>query len=287
MSRIRIPMRTRLPIGRIGFPSRGRGRLRVWPLILFALFAVYYVLSHQETVPVTGRTQLVDLSPQQEAALGLQSYKTILAQSELVTSGPELERVRRIGQRIAAVSGAENFDWEFNLIKSDQVNAFCLPGGKVAVYTGILPVAKNENGLAAILGHEIAHAIARHGAERISHQKLAQFGSMAVGMAVSEMDFETRRAVMGALGVGTQFGVLLPFSRKHESEADYIGLLYLAKACFDPAEAPLLWERMAKANSAAQMELLSTHPAPETRIAQLKQWLPEALSTKSKHCPVG
>ena len=265
---------------------RGRsGRFRVWPLVIFGIFFAWYYFSHQEEVPLTGRKQLVDLSREQEAALGLESYRQILGQSQLVAGGAEVETIREIGRRLAAVSDDPGFEWEFNLIASDQANAFALPGGKVAVYSGLLPITQNEDGLAAVMGHEIAHAIARHGAERIAHEKLAQLGSLALGTAVSDMDVQTQRMVMGALGVGTQFGVLLPFSRSHESEADYMGLIYAARACFDPREAPRLWERMAQAaGGAAPAEFMSTHPGHETRIQNLAQWMPEALRVRAESC---
>ena len=162
---------------------------------------------------------------------------------------------------------------------------FALPGGKVAIYSGILPVAASQNGLAVIMGHEIAHAVARHGAERMSHQHLQQIGTMALSMSVSEMDQGARRAVMTAFGLGSQFGVMLPFSRKHESEADYMGLLFTARACFDPREARALWKRMGEqAGSAGQSEFASTHPHPETRISQFKEWMPEAVAEYNAHC---
>ncbi|MGH8496732.1 MAG: M48 family metallopeptidase [Gammaproteobacteria bacterium] len=260
------------------------GRLRLWPLLIFAAFFAFYYFTHQEEVPVTGRSQLVDISPEQEAALGLQSYREILGQSAVVPGGEAVDRVREIGRRLAAVAEDPGFEWEFNVIDSEQVNAFALPGGKVAVYTGLLPVAGNEDALAVVMGHEIAHAIARHGAERMAHQKLAQYGTLAVGVAVGEMDIETQRMVMGALGVGAQYGVLMPFSRKHESEADYIGLQYVARACFDPTEAPGLWQRMS-AGGTAPAEFLSTHPNPETRIRNFEQWMPEALRIREENCP--
>jgi predicted Zn-dependent protease len=266
---------------------RGRsGRVRLWPILIFGVFFVWYYFSHQEEVPLTGRKQLVDLSREQEAALGLQSYQQILSQSQVVQSGPEVEFIRDVGRRLAAVAEDPGFEWEFNLIASDQANAFALPGGKVAVYSGLLPVTQNADGLAAVLGHEIAHAIARHGAERIAHEKLAQLGALAVGTAVSDMDMQTQRMVMGALGVGAQFGVLLPFSRSHESEADYMGLIYAARACFDPQEAPRLWERMAQASGGRPQpaEFMSTHPGHETRIQNLNQWMPEALNVRAQTC---
>jgi len=269
-------------------PSAGGGRrtgFKILPLILFAIYGVYYYFSNQQTVPETGRTQLVDISRDQEAALGLQSYQQILRQEKVIRTGEAAEAIKEIGRRIAAVTNSEGFQWEYNLIDSPQVNAFCLPGGKVAVYTGIVPVAKNANGLAVIMGHEIAHAIARHGAERMAHQKLVQIGTMATGVAVSDMDPAQQRAVMGALGAGAQYGLLLPFSREHESEADYMGLLYVARACFDPTEAPKLWERMGQASGGrGPAEFTSTHPSHETRIRQFEQWMPEALKIRAEKC---
>jgi predicted Zn-dependent protease len=259
--------------------------MRWLPVLLFIGYLGYYYLTHQEEVPLTGRKQLVDLNREQEMALGYQSYRQILNQSQVVPSGQAVELVRDIGKRLAAVAEDPGFEWEFNVVDSNQVNAFCLPGGKVAVYTGILPVAKNADGLAAVMGHEIAHAIARHGAERIAHQKLVQIGSLAANMALGDMDNDTRNMVMGALGVGAQFGVLLPFSREHESEADYMGLVYAARACFDPTEAPRLWERMGQASSGrAPSEFMSTHPSHETRIQQFKEWMPKAMEIRQQKC---
>ena len=262
-----------------------RSGLKVLPLLAFGIYFLYYYFSNQETVPLTGRTQLVDISREQEAALGYQSYRQVLRQSSVVKEGQAYEQVRSIGSRLAKVAEDPGFEWEFNLIQSQEVNAFCLPGGKVAIYTGILPVAKNADGLAAIMGHEIAHAIARHGAERMAHQKLAQLGTLAAGVALSDMDVTAQRAVMGALGLGAQFGVLLPFSREHESEADYMGLIYAARACFDPREAPAIWERMSQVGDGRRVsEFMSTHPAHETRIRKLQEWMPEALEIRSKNC---
>ncbi len=264
--------------------ARRGGGLRWLPIVLFGVYFAYYYFSNQEEVPLTGRSQLVDMTREQEAALGLQSYSQILNQSQLVRSGRELEIVQDIGRRLAAVSEDPGFDWEFNLIQSNQANAFALPGGKTAVYTGLLPVAENEHGLAVVMGHEIAHAIARHGAERMAHQKLMQIGSVAAAVATGSMDPGTRRMVMGAMGVGAQFGVLLPFSRNHESEADYMGLIYVARACYDPREAPKLWERMGKASKGAPQEFMSTHPSHETRIRQFEEWMPEALKIREQNC---
>jgi predicted Zn-dependent protease len=218
----------------------------------------------------------------------LQSYQQILGQSQVLAHGPEVEAVRAIGDRLALAARAMDLDpgfvWEFNVIESNQANAFALPGGKVAVYTGLLPIVENVDGLSAVMGHEIAHAIARHGAERMAHQKLTQLGTLAAGMALGDMDVQTQRMVMGALGAGAQYGLLMPFSRRHESEADYMGLIFLARACFDPREAPRLWERMGRAGGQAPPEFMSTHPSSETRIRQFETWMPEALAVRERYC---
>lgn len=266
--------------------ARRGGRFRLLPIILFAIYGLYYYFSNQQEVAITGRSQIVDMSREQEAALGLQSYQQILSQSQVVRGGEQVEAIRAIGRRIeqAAAPDDPGFSWEYNLIQSDQANAFALPGGKVAVHTGILPIAENADGLAVIMGHEIAHAIARHGAERMAYQKLTQLGTLAAGVSVSGMDSGQQRMVMAALGAGAKFGVLLPFSRDHESEADYIGLIYLARACFDPREAPKLWQRMGQNAGQTPPEFMSTHPSSSTRVRQFEQWMPEALEIYQQNC---
>ncbi|MCR6700589.1 MAG: M48 family metallopeptidase [Dokdonella sp.] len=283
-----------------GGPQRRRG-LKFWPILLFLGYLGYYYLSHQQEASYTGRKQLIDTTAEQEAALGLQSYRQILQESRVVTSGDLPQQVRAIAQRlIEAAPKVEQylaqtanvpastdwgaFDWDVSVIESDQVNAFCLPGGKIAVYTGIIPVAKNSDGLAAVMGHEIAHALLRHGGERMAQQKLVQIGTMAASMSVGEMDPQQQRMVMAAIGAGAQYGVLLPFSRDHESEADKVGLLLAAAACFNPQEAPRLWERMAQLGSQKPPEFMSTHPAEATRIQQLNAWMPEAEQVRQHFC---
>jgi predicted Zn-dependent protease len=231
------------------------------------------------TVPVTGRRSFNIIPESEELALALDSYKQVLSESEVVKFGPQLEMVRRVGGRIAAISDRPNYDWEFNLIKDDKtVNAFCLPGGKVAVYTGILPVADGEVGLATVISHEIAHAIARHGGERMTDQLAFQVGGMGLNALLNEKSPATRNVVLAAYGVGGQVGVLLPFSRSAESEADHIGIVYMAKAGYDPRGSIGFWERMqAKSRGQAPPEWLSTHPSGGTRIDQLQKWMPEAL----------
>lgn len=262
-------------------------KVRLIPIVLFAIYGLYYYVSNQETVPITGRSQLVDMTREQEMSLGLESYQEILSQSKVMQQGDAVNLIKTIGTKLAraAADVDPGFNWEFNVIQSEQANAFALPGGKTAVYTGLFAVAENADDLAVVMGHEIAHAIARHGAERMAYQKLVRIGSMAASVALGDMDFQTQRAVMGALGVGAQYGVLLPFSRDHESEADYMGLLFVARACFDPTEAPKLWERMGQMSQGKQpSEFMSTHPSHETRIRQFEEWMPEALAIRSQHC---
>lgn len=265
--------------------SMFRGRFKWVGVLLILGYAGFFYLTNRETVPLTGRSQVVDLSREEETALGVQSYREILSQSQVVPSGPTVDQIRRIGRRLAKVSEDPGFRWEFNLIQSNQANAFALPGGKVAIYSGILPVAKNEDGLAVIMGHEIAHAIARHGAERMAHQQLSQMANVAVDLGMSEMSTAQRRTVMGLLGAGAKYGIMLPFSRDHESEADYMGLIFVARACFDPREAPKVWERMgALSGGKAPAEFMSTHPSSATRIQQFNQWMDEALKIRAQYC---
>nr|MDQ3315482.1 M48 family metallopeptidase [Verrucomicrobiota bacterium] len=173
--------------------------------------------------------------------------------------------------------GGQGYEWEVSLIDDQQVNAFCLPGGKIVVYTGILPVAQNDAALATVMGHEMAHATSRHGAQRVLQQNLTQTAMLGVAVSLSDMDYGKQRAVMGALGAGAQFGILMPFGRKHESEADEIGLMYMARAGYDPQESLRFWQRMDQAGRAGPPEFLSTHPAHGTRIQQLQALMPKAI----------
>ncbi len=282
--------------------GRRRGGLRLWPLLLFGAYFVYYWFSHQQDASFTGRRQLVDTSIEQEVALGLQSFQEILSQSQVVEGGELPRTVETIMTRLVEVGPsvelylAENkgtpkqtpweaFEWQVEVIDSEQANAFCLPGGKMAVYTGIVPIAENVDGLAAVMGHEIAHALLRHGGERLAQQKLLQFGSIAAGVAVGEMDPQQQRMVMAALGAGLQYGVLLPYARDHESEADYLGLMLAAAACFNAGEAPRLWERMQHhAGGQSPPEFMSTHPSPGTRIERLTALQGEAAAIREALC---
>ena len=268
-----------------------RRHIKWLPLLLAGLFFAYQYFSSEKFVnPETGRKSHVAMSTREEALLGLQSYQQVLAQSDSIDAGPELETVKRVASRLATATSkaGADFDWQVSLIRSPQVNAFCLPGGKIVVYTGILPVTQNEAALAAVLGHEMAHATSRHGSQRVLQQNLAQTALTGVAISLSDMDYDKQRAVMGALGVGTQFGVLMPFSRKHESEADEIGLLYMARAGYDPRESIRFWQRMENAGGAQPPEFLSSHPSHGTRIQQLEAEMPKALEeyNKSSHADV-
>jgi len=231
------------------------------------------------TVPVTGRRQLLLLSEGEELQMGLSAYQEVLKKARLSSDPAATEQVRRVGRRIAAATGRTDYQWEWSLLEDKQANAFCLPGGKVAVYTGILPITRDDAGLAAVLGHETAHAIARHGGERVSQGLLVQVGLAATQVALARSDPAMVQQVTALLGAGTTVGLLLPWSRTQESEADHLGLIFMAKAGYDPHAARDLWVRMAEAakGSARPPEFLSTHPAEETRIRQIEGWLPEAL----------
>ncbi len=243
------------------------------------IFAWQYFGSEKFVNPETGRASHVGMSTEQEAALGMQTYRQVIAQAQPITSGSDYETVKRVAGRLATATGAagNKFDWQVSLIRDSQQNAFCLPGGKIVVYTGILPVTANEAGLATVMGHEMAHAISRHGAQRVLQQNLTQTAMAGVAASLSDMDYDRQRAVMGALGAGARFGVLMPFSRKHETEADEIGLHYMARAGYDPQEAIRFWTRMERAGGAQPPEFMSTHPSHGTRVAQLEAELPKAL----------
>ena len=232
-----------------------------------------------QTVPITGRSQLVLVPEGTEVQMGLESYQQILAKSKVSTDARLNEQVTRVGRRIAQATGRSDYQWEFRIIEDKQVNAFCLPGGKVAVYTGILPVTRDDAGLAAVIGHEVAHAVARHGGERLSQQMAAQGLTLAATQALlGGSDPAIAQMVGAALGAGVSVGVLMPFSRAQESEADRLGLIYMAEAGYHPSAARDLWVRMGEASRGRQqIELLSTHPLPATRITQIEGWIPEAL----------
>jgi predicted Zn-dependent protease len=231
------------------------------------------------TAPETGRRQVLLVSPAQEAQLGIQAFNEIKRDEPVVARGKDAEMVRQVGQRIARVARLPDARWEFVLFDDDSPNAFALPGGKVGIFTGILPITKNEAGLATVMGHEVAHAVARHSAERMSHGVLAQIGGSVLSAALGAEAGVSKDLVMQAYGLGAQYGVMLPYSRIQELEADELGMLYMARAGFDPAEAIAFWKRFAAYNAkrgGKPPEFLSTHPLDARRIAQLEQLLPRA-----------
>lgn len=231
------------------------------------------------SVPVTGRRQLMVMSEAEENKLGLTAYQQVLEEEPLTKQNQVAELVRRVGNRIAAVANRPDFEWDFNVIESSTQNAFCLPGGKVAVYTGILPVCQTEAGLAVVMSHEIGHAIARHGGERMTHQTVQNTVKKGVEMLVKDKKDTTKNIVLTAYGAGAQYGAILPYSRKHELEADEIGIMLMAKAGYDPSEAPEFWERFSSIKEgAAPMEFLSTHPSDARRSSALREKLPEAMT---------
>ena len=233
--------------------------------------AMALVLAGCASAPITGRNQLILLPESQDAEMGLAAWQEIREQQP-VSNNRELQaRVERIGRRIAAVSGAEDWDWQFTLFENDEPNAFALPGGKVGVHTGLFKVAKNDDQLAAVMGHEVAHAIARHSAERMSQGMLSQIGAAAVGIGTGSSQLGQLAAQAATLGV------ILPYSRTQESEADEIGLMYMARAGYDPRAAVELWRNFQALGGQRPPEFLSTHPAEGTRIERLEQLMPKAM----------
>lgn len=280
-------------------PRRRGGGLRIWILILFAGYAAYYYFSNRTVDPYTGEKVLIDkgLSAEEESALGLQAYREILSQENPVDPNSQVaqqirgiaarlvEKVDDVERDIAAEKGtqaqnfAANFDWQVNVVQSEQANAFALPGGKMAVYTGLIPVAQNQDGMAVVMGHEIAHALMRHGAQRMARGRLEQLGQMAG--AASGMDPGMMQTIYQAYGVTSA----LPYARGHESQADEVGLMLAAAACFDPREAIPLWQRMAQLGGGGNPpEFASTHPSAESRIQHLESLMPRAEAYRQKYC---
>ncbi|MGE0588447.1 MAG: M48 family metallopeptidase [Cyclobacteriaceae bacterium] len=246
------------------------------------------------TVPVTGRRQVSLVSNAEIIQMSSDQYQQVLRENKLSTNQEQVAMIKRVGNNIKtaveqymASKGASaelaGFNWEFNLIQDDQtVNAWCMPGGKVAFYTAIMPICKDELGVAVVMGHEVAHAIANHGRERMSQGLIAQFGLGTLGAAMGQNPTATQNIFMQAVGMGTNIG-MLKFSRSHESEADHIGLIFMAMAGYDPNEAPKFWERMTELSGGQQPpEFLSTHPSHETRIQDLNGWIPEAMQYYKK-----
>ena len=262
-------------------------------LVLLLVASMTLVACHK--VPITGRKQVKLLPNSTLNSMSFSNYKDFLNQNPVSNDQANSQMVKEVGQNIAnAVTRffkethqtklLEGYAWEFNLVNDNAVNAWCMPGGKVVVYSGLLPVAKDRDGLAVVMGHEIAHAIGNHGNERMSQGLVQQMGGLGLQVALSQKPAATQQLFMGAYGVGTQVGAMLPFSRLHESEADRMGLIFMAMAGYDPEAAVPFWSRMAQAsNGQAPPEFLSTHPSHSTRIKKLKEVIPEAKEYAKKY----
>ncbi len=253
------------------------------------VLSVLYILSACNTVPLTGRKQINLIPGSQINSMSFDNYRQVLKESRLSTNREWTNWVKSAGNKIKTsvetylrkekqANILKDFDWEFNLLKDDDmVNAWCMPGGKVAFYTGIMPVCQNEAGVAVVMGHEVAHAIARHGNERMSQALVQQLGGVALAIAIRDKPVETQALFMASYGAVSALGAILPFSRLHESEADRLGLIFMAMAGYDPREAPEFWQRMSAQGGNQPPEFLSTHPNHSTRIRNLNKWMPQAL----------
>jgi predicted Zn-dependent protease len=260
-------------------------KILIYSAVILGLYAC-------TSVAVTGRKQLSLVPNSELIPMANQQYREIVAKGPLSSNREQTEMVKRVGGKIQKAveeymagkglsSELAGFEWEFNLIEDPKtVNAWCMPGGKVAFYTGIMPICKDEAGVAVVMGHEVAHAIANHGRERMSQQLLAQYGLTTLGAFIGANPSAGQELLMQAVGAGTNLG-MLRFSREHESEADHIGLIFMTIAGYDPNQAPLFWERMTEVSGGQEPpEFISTHPSHSTRIADLKSWIPEAMSYK-------
>ena len=261
---------------------------------LFTILFIAVILADScSTVPLTGRRQLSLIPESEMISMSLTNYSDFMQENTLSTDGANTAMVHEVGKNISDAvikyfsdnnmsSQINGFQWEFNLVDDPTPNAWCMPGGKVVVYTGILPYTQNKDGLATVLSHEIAHAVAKHGNERMSQGLITQFGSIALGEAMKNKPEQTQVIFGAAFGLGAQYGVMLPYSRAHELEADKLGLIFMAMAGYDPQTAIAFWERMASMGGQSPPEFMSTHPSDATRIQKIQEALPEALSYYKK-----
>ena len=251
-------------------------------LLIIALL----LLSSCGSVPLTGRKQILLVSDQEVLASSLTQYSDYMKSAPVSTNAKGKAMVTRVGKKIAAATEeylrangfaneVQNFAWEFNLVKDNQVNAFCMPGGKIVVYEGLLKLCSSDDELAVVVGHEVAHAVAKHSNERISQQLLTQYGAQILSQALSEKSASIQKIGNAVYGLGAQYGVTLPFSRKHESEADYMGLIFMAMAGYNPNTAITFWQKMSASGGASVPEFMSTHPSDATRISDIQKRLPE------------
>ena len=267
---------------------------RTTRIAIAACAAALMMLTACATVPITGRRQLSLVSQSDLIGMAAEDYERFVAESTVSEDAGARNTVAEVGGRVSrAASGfmrehgmdyeLSQYDWEFRLIEDEAANAFCMPGGKIVVFTGLMPVTGTEEGLAVVVAHEVAHAVANHGGERMSQLLLAELGGIALSKAIEEKPEQTRDLAMLAYGIGSQVAVLLPYSRQHESEADRIGLLLMAKAGYDPRQAVPFWERMAAQSGGQPPEFLSTHPSHATRIEDIRSHMPEAVAIYEGH----
>jgi len=237
-------------------------------------------------VPYTNRSQFNVIPKGTMHNLGEKSYQEILAESKVIKSGRDADLLDKVGRKIARVADQSDFAWQFSLIADKEINAWCLPGGYIGFFTGILPVLESEAGMAFVMGHEVGHAVARHGAERLSQQLAATGGLSLIEMFLSgsgKVTQEQKGIIMAAAGLGAQYGVMLPFSRNHEKEADIIGVMYMAEVGYPPAESLKMWDRMEATTGKGPPAFLSTHPSNQARKENLQEWLPEAKKRYQRH----
>ncbi len=257
------------------------------------LVAMLLLLSSCGSVPVTGRKQMLLVSDQEVLAASLTQYNDYMKTATKSSNKDNSAMVLRVGQKIAAAteeylrtngmeSEIQNFQWEFSLVKDNQVNAFCMPGGKIVVYDGLMQIINSEDELAVVVGHEVAHAVAKHSNERMSQQLMAQFGAAILGQALSNKSAAIQQLGNTVYGLGAQYGVMLPFSRQHELEADYMGMVFMALAGYEPAVTVDFWQKMSAGNNGSTPELMSTHPSDATRINEIKKALPQVEKFKKK-----
>lgn len=257
------------------------------------LIIALLMLSSCGSVPLTGRRQVLLVSDQEVLSSSLTQYSDYIKTAKVSTDKKKTEQVVRVGKNIAAATEAylkangleaelSNFAWEFNLVNEDQVNAFCMPGGKIVVYEGLLKLVDSDDELAVVVGHEVAHAVAKHSNERMSQQLLTQYGAAVLDQAVSGSSAAVKTVAGTVYGLGAQYGVMLPYSRKHEYEADYMGLIFMAIAGYNPEKAVSFWTKMSQASNANAPEIMSTHPSDGNRIAELQKFMPEAKKYMKK-----
>ena len=261
-------------------------KVSVWLSMLLFLAAC-------SSVPLTGRKQMLLVSDSEVLSSSLTQYSDFMKTATKSTSKNGAVMVTRVGKKFAAAteqylknngleSEIKNFSWEFNLVKDDQVNAFCMPGGKIVVYEGLMQLVDSDDELAVVVGHEVAHAVAKHSNERMSQQLMAQYGAQIIGQALSNKSAAVQQIGNSVYGLGAQYGVMLPFSRKHESEADYMGLVFMTMAGYNPEVAVNFWQKMSAGKSGATPEFMSTHPSDATRISDIQKYLPELEKYKTK-----